>query len=141
MIFERNSDQLRADDISRFIENQLKEADNIDSVEQVKSYLSKLDKQPGIYSPFFPEKWANRPADLLPQKRVNEIEAGKRVLEVLIKEAPALNIPVYLLPAFNYDEENHHYRSYVVGFNMCGDGGYIKLIPIAFGPLTSDTID
>ncbi|MBR5389500.1 hypothetical protein IK146_03005 [Candidatus Saccharibacteria bacterium] len=141
MIVMRNSDQQRTNDISRFIENQLREARNVNSVEQVKCYLSKLDKQPGIYSPFFPEKWAKKPAELLPQKAVDRIEAGKRVLEVLIKEAPTLGIPVLLLPAFDYDDESHHYKSYEVGFNMCGEGGYIKIVPIAFGPLTSDTID
>ena len=133
----RNSAQQSKNDISRFIESQLHDAD----VKSIKDLIFYLDKLPDIYSPFYPEKWALRPSNMIPEEKAAKMESGKRLLEVLIKEAPSLDIPVVILPAFDYNDETHHYRSYTVGFNVYGKGGYIEIVPIAFGPLSSDFIN
>ena len=101
-------------EITRFIEKQLDGAD-ITSLRDLMFYLNKL---PGICSPFYPGDWPLK-RDAISEEEVARIESGKRILEVLIKEAPVIGF-TRIGVAYDRDDETHHYKSYSVIFHLCG---------------------
>ena len=128
----KSLEQVRKEDPMQFVERQLDGAD-ITSLEQITQFLSKL---PGVYSPFFPEQWAKRPSDLLTENEAAKMESGRRILEVLIQEAPLIGF-TRLQSNFDYNkEENAWGDGYRVHFNLCGYHTNMKMINIAYGLLS-----
>ena len=128
----KSLEQMRKEDPSRFVERQLDGAD-ITSIEQVTRFLRKL---PGVYSPFFPEKWANRPKGLLTEEEAAKLESGKRILETLVEEAAYIGF-TRIQPHFSRNEENDNRGdSYGVHFHLCGYHMDMKMVPIAYGLLS-----